>query len=107
MIKVTEKAAKNIRRIIQNHKGIFFGIKGGGCHGFEYILKPTNEINGENVTTLTAVEDIPFVICEKSILFTFGTTIDWQDDVMGSRFVFNNPNSDSTCGCGNTFSIKK
>ncbi len=70
-------------------------------------MKPTNEINGENVTTLTAVEDIPFVICEKSILFTFGTTIDWQDDVMGSRFVFNNPNSDSTCGCGNTFSIKK
>ena len=60
MIKVTKQAAKNIRRIIQNHKGIFFGIKGGGCHGFEYILKPTNEINGENVTTLTAVEDIPW-----------------------------------------------
>ena len=53
--------------------------------------------------------DGPFtvtVVCDpKSYLYLNGTTIDYKDEIMGSGFVFNNPNSTSTCGCGSSFSV--
>ena len=46
------------------------------------------------------------VVCDpKSYLYLNGTTIDYKDEIMGSGFVFNNPNSTSTCGCGSSFSV--
>lgn len=45
------------------------------------------------------------VVCDpKSYLYLNGTTIDYKDEIMGSGFVFNNPNANSTCGCGSSFS---
>ena len=45
------------------------------------------------------------IVCDpKSYLYLNGTTIDYKDEIMGSGFVFNNPNSTSTCGCGSSFS---
>ena len=45
------------------------------------------------------------VICDpKSYLYLNGTTIDFKDEIMGRGFVFNNPNANSTCGCGSSFS---
>ena len=43
-------------------------------------------------------------ICNKSLLFLIGTTIDWKKNIMGETFVFNNPNATSKCGCGSSFS---
>ena len=56
---------------------------------------------------IEAIEVVGRIFPFKTNNYVVDELIDWQDDVMGSRFVFNNPNSDSTCGCGNTFSIKK
>jgi iron-sulfur cluster assembly protein len=45
------------------------------------------------------------IVCDpKSYLYLNGTVIDYKDEIMGSGFVFNNPNSTSTCGCGSSFS---
>ncbi len=66
---------------------------------------------GGGTATATAAAtavDGPFtvtVVCDpKSYLYLNGTTIDYKDEIMGSGFVFNNPNSTSTCGCGSSFS---
>lgn len=107
------------------------GVKGGGCSGFSYILdltevqKESDEVwsctfnrraakstEAAGVATAVAVGEPvagePFtvsVVCDpKSYLYLNGTTIDFKDEIMGRGFVFNNPNSTSTCGCGSSFS---
>jgi len=106
MIKATSSALPHLKRILGNHKAIFFGAKGGGCNGFEYILTPTNETNGDKMDELVSVNGVPIVVCGRSMFMLFGTEIDWKDDTMGSRFEFSNPNATAKCGCGATFSVE-
>ena len=109
------------------------GVKGGGCSGFNYTLdltevqKDSDEAwsftyargakaaeaevqggaQGGGTATATAGGETftVTVACDpKSYLYLNGTTIDYKDEIMGSGFVFNNPNSTSTCGCGSSFS---
>ncbi len=108
------------------------GVKGGGCSGFSYILdltevqKDSDECWSYSFNrraaksagaaadaggTATAVADQagePFtvrVVCDpKSYLYLNGTTVDFKDEIMGRGFVFNNPNANSSCGCGSSFS---
>lgn len=104
MIKATQRAIPQLRRILGQHKAVFFGAKGGGCSGFEYHLHPTNKVH-EHHNELVSIGGVPMVMCGKSMFLLFGTDIDWQEDTMGSRFTFTNPNSSGTCGCGSTFSV--
>ena len=63
--------------------------------------------SGGATATATATDDTftVTVVCDpKSYLYLTGTVIDYKDEIMGSGFVFNNPNSTSTCGCGSSFS---
>ena len=70
-------------------------------------MKPVKEvIHGDNMNELVSCNEIPLLICGKSIFLVMGTEIDYVEDFMGSRFVFENPNSNSSCGGGNTFSFK-
>lgn len=103
MISITKAAQKPLKRVLGTHKAIFFGAKGGGCNGFQYDLKPTNHI--EKTDEVVSIDNIPFVLCGKSTFLFIGTTIDWKEDYMGSRFEFENPSSSGTCGCGATFSV--
>ena len=74
----------------------------------------TSESGGQTATitatgtgTMTATDEsfTVTVVCDpKSYLYLNSTTIDYKDEIMGSGFVFNNPNSTSTCGCGSSFS---
>ncbi len=115
MVTLTEKAAKEIKTILDQQqeaakkegneaKPLFLrvGVKGGGCSGFSYSLDLTDS-KGESdeVSTQHGVE----LVCDsKSLLYLEGTTVDFKDEVMGRGFVFNNPNATSTCGCGSSFS---
>ena len=107
MIKATQRAIPQLRRILGKNKAVFFGAKGGGCNGFEYLLESTDEVNGEDNNELLSIDGVPMVMCGKSMFLIFGTEIDWQEDNMGNRFTFSNPNSSGTCGCGATFSVKE
>jgi len=79
------------------------GVKGGGCSGFNYTLDLTDRKSEEDeVFEQHGVE----VICDpKSYLYLNGVSIDFRDEVMGRGFVFNNPNANSSCGCGSSFSV--
>jgi len=107
-ITLTETAAREIGTIIEQQEldagkvRLRVGVKGGGCSGFSYILDLT-EVQKE---TDEAIEQhgITIVCDPKSLLYLNGTTIDFKDEIMGRGFVFSNPNANSTCGCGSSFS---
>lgn len=107
-IHLTETAAREITTIIQQQEldtasvALRVGVKGGGCSGFSYILDLTEQTRE---TDEAFTENGIKVVCDpKSYLYLNGTTIDFRDELMGRGFVFNNPNSTSTCGCGSSFS---
>ena len=103
MITITKRAIPILKNILGTHKAIFFGAKSGGCSGFKYLLKPTNEIDEKD--EVINISGMPFAICGRSQFLIIGTEIDWKEDYMGQRFDFINPLANGTCGCGSTFSV--
>ena len=82
---------------------IIVGVKGGGCSGLMYDLTFDNEVRSND----KSYEDngMKVVMDKKSVLYLIGTTLDFSGGLNGKGFVFNNPNADRTCGCGESFSL--
>lgn len=79
------------------------GVKSGGCSGLEYVLKFDNvKTDSDQV-----FEDngIKIIIDKKSVLYLAGTILEFSAGLNGKGFVFNNPNANRTCGCGESFSL--
>ena len=106
VISITSKALPKLKNIIKTHnvKSLLFGVKGGGCNGFEYVLEPTNK-KPEKLDEVVKKNDVEILVCSKSLFYIIGTEIDWKDDIMGQKFEFNNPNASSKCGCNTSFSV--
>ena len=108
MIAITERARKEVRRIISEQNlppetALRVGVKGGGCSGFSYTLGFDDQI-AEN-DQIEEVEGVKVVCDPKSFLYLSGTEIDFEDNLMGRGFKFGNPNASKTCGCGESFSV--
>lgn len=109
-ITLTKDAADEVRAIIAKEKlnpdetYLRVGVKGGGCSGFSYILDLISEIDKDK-EEICESENIKIVCDPKSYLYVNGTSIDFKDGMMGRGFVFANPNSSTTCGCGSSFSV--
>lgn len=108
MITVSEKAKEYIDQLMteQNEpEGAFVrvGVKGGGCSGLEYQLKFDKEIKqGDEV-----YEDkgLKIVVDFKSLLYLYGTELDYSGGLNGKGLTFKNPNASKTCSCGESFSV--
>ncbi|MEI6947412.1 iron-sulfur cluster assembly accessory protein [Paraflavisolibacter sp. H34] len=108
MITVSEKAKDYISQLMQDQNeapGSFVrvGVKGGGCSGLEYQMKFDSEIKqGDEV-----YEDkgIKIVVDFKSLLYLYGTELDYSGGLNGKGLTFNNPNATKTCSCGESFSV--
>ncbi len=107
MITVTDSAKNQaIKLMAEDDKSGHFirvGVEGGGCSGLMYQLDFDNEEREGDQT----FEDngIKVVVDRKSYLYLIGTTLDFSGGLNGKGFVFQNPNADRTCGCGESFSI--
>lgn len=106
-IKISEKAAKEIRRIMTENKvpqtfGLRVGVKGGGCSGLTYTLGFDAEANEGD--TIIDQESVKLFVDGKSLFYLSGTILDFSDGLNGKGFIFNNPNATKTCGCGESFS---
>ena len=79
------------------------GVQGGGCSGLMYQLTFDNEEKEGDM----AFENngVKVVVDKKSYLYLVGTTLDFSGGLNGKGFVFQNPNADRTCGCGESFSV--
>ena len=109
MITISQNAKKVLQNLIKNQNGsaAFLYLKGGGCNGFSYkfkILKEDKKPN--NLDEVYAIDRHNLYLCNKSFMWLIGTNIDYIEDIMGSRFDFQNSNIDSKCGCGTSFNFK-
>jgi len=109
MIKVSEQAKKKVIELMTDdgynpsNDYIRVGVKSGGCSGLSYDLKfDKDQIDGDKV-----FEDngIKIIVDKKSFLYLIGTTLEYSGGLNGTGFVFNNPNANRTCGCGESFSL--
>ena len=108
MIGVTERAAKEVARIISEQKlpegtALRVGVKGGGCSGFSYTLGFDDSVS--EVDQISEVAGVRVVCDPKSFLYLNGTEIDFEDNLMGRGFKFGNPNAAKSCGCGESFTV--
>ena len=76
-------------------------VKSGGCSGFKYKFEYADErkIADEEITS----HGVRVFVDPKAVLYLIGTTLDFQDEVVRSGFVFINPNEKGRCGCGESF----
>ena len=107
MIVVTENAKKQALRLMEdeNKSGYFIrvGVEGGGCSGLMYQLTFDN-VEKEDDKSFEN-NGMKVVVDKKSYLYLLGTTLDFSGGLNGKGFVFQNPNADRTCGCGESFSV--
>lgn len=106
MIHVTDKAADQIKKIMEKEgllgHGLRVAVVGGGCSGMSYKLNfEKDAAQGDKIYEEKGVR---IIVDSKSTLFLNGTTLDFSDGLTGTGFSFVNPNAKSTCGCGTSFS---
>lgn len=78
-------------------------IQGGGCSGFQYGFT-FDEIQNEDDFVIEK-KGVIILVDSMSMQYLVGATIDYKEDLMGSSFSINNPNAETTCGCGSSFSV--
>jgi iron-sulfur cluster assembly protein len=105
IIKLCEKSIKHFINIMNKNKttNLLLGVKSGGCNGLKYYIEPYyDEIqHTDEIIPINEINNI--IVCEKSLIYLIGTEIIWKEDLLNSGITFNNPNANSTCGCGDTF----
>ena len=109
MIKVSPQARKQVMQMMKSDgydvgsDFVRVGVKSGGCSGLSYELTFDNLLGDED--KLFEDNDVRIVVDKKSFLYLVGTTLEYSGGLNGKGFVFNNPNANRTCGCGESFSL--
>lgn len=107
MINITESATKRIEELLveESNPNLFLRtfVQGGGCSGFSYGFTFDEEQNEDDFVIDTGTAKV--LIDAMSMQYLQGAQIDYKEDLSGSRFSISNPNAQSTCGCGSSFSI--
>jgi iron-sulfur cluster assembly protein len=109
MIKVSETAKQKVSVLMQEegfdpvNDYVRVGVKSGGCSGLSYDLNFDKKQLDED--RLFEDNNVKIVVDKKSLLYLLGTTLEYSGGLNGKGFVFNNPNANRTCGCGESFSL--
>ncbi|MFN3661840.1 HesB/IscA family protein [Yoonia sp.] len=102
--KVTPRAFERLAEIGASAQGkaLRIAVEGGGCSGFQYEID-LDEVKGDDLVLSEGGETV--VVDPISLPFLADATIDFTEELIGARFVINNPNAASSCGCGTSFSM--
>jgi iron-sulfur cluster assembly protein len=109
MIKVATSARDKVRTLMTEEgfdaatDFVRVGVKSGGCSGLTYELKFDNSLDESD--KVFEDNDVRIAVDKKSFLYLVGTTLEYSGGLNGKGFVFNNPNAQRTCGCGESFSL--
>ncbi len=107
MIQVTEKAVQKIRETLKRQGmpegGLRLGVQGGGCSGMSYLFRVEGEPRARD--HVFEFDGVRVFVDPKSMQYLRGLTLDYQESLMRSGFVFRNPNARKTCGCGSSFTV--
>lgn len=109
MIKVSEEAKNKISTLMSeggfnpSADYVRVGVKSGGCSGLSYELNfDKSQAEGDKVFE---DNEVKIVVDKRSVLYLAGTILEYSGGLNGKGFVFNNPNAQRTCGCGESFSL--
>lgn len=106
-IAITDSACARIKSAMDsnNELGSKFRIyvTGGGCSGFQYGFKFDSEVAFDD--DVIEFENFSILLDSMSYPYLFGSTLDFIEDLSGSKFVIENPNAQTTCGCGESFTV--
>jgi len=107
MITISESAKAKIIDILREENNPRMALRtfvqGGGCSGFNYGFTLDEEVNEDDFEI--PLDEYKVVVDSMSMTYLTGSEIDYVEDVMGSNFNIKNPNANSTCGCGSSFSV--
>ena len=109
MIKVSDTAKKKVIELMTDDgfdatkDFVRVGVKSGGCSGLSYDL--TFDNSQQENDKLFEENNVKIIVDKKSFLYLVGTTLEYSGGLNGKGFVFNNPNANRTCGCGESFSL--
>ena len=106
-INFTDNAVNKVKELIKEEDTpdlkLRVFVSGGGCSGFQYGFTFEESINEDD--TQVTKDSVTLLIDPMSLQYLAGAEIDYQDNVQGSQFVIKNPNAETTCGCGSSFSV--
>ncbi len=109
MIKVSLAAREKVSQLMEEEgynplaDYIRVGVKSGGCSGLSYDLS-FDRLPSDN-DRLFEDNQVRILVDKKSLLYLLGTTLEYSGGLNGKGFIFNNPNAERTCGCGESFSL--
>lgn len=109
MITISTLAKLKIKEMIANNlgKAALLYINGSGCNGFSYKFKVLKEDKkSSKLDEIIKIDDVNLYLGGESLLYIIGTSIDYKEDIMGSRFDFSSEQIDSKCGCGTSVNFK-
>ena len=108
LLTITTSATERIKKIISSAPNgmdsVVIGVDKSGCSGYSYKLDFGNSSDLKNFEIILQ-DGAKVLIDPKATMFLLGSVMDYKEDKLASRFVFENPNEKSTCGCGESFSI--
>ncbi|WP_211827667.1 iron-sulfur cluster insertion protein ErpA [Kistimonas asteriae] len=106
-ITFTENAATKVRDLVEDEGNdrlmLRVFVTGGGCSGFQYGFTFDEELNDDD--TVVEKLGVRMVVDPMSFQYLVGAEVDYVEGLEGSRFIVNNPNAATTCGCGSSFTI--
>ncbi|QIQ21968.1 iron-sulfur cluster insertion protein ErpA [Zophobihabitans entericus] len=106
-LEFTDAAAKKVKDLISDEENpnlkLRVYITGGGCSGFQYGFTFDEKTNDDDLTI--EKDGVALVVDPMSLQYLIGGIIDYTEGLQGSRFIVNNPNATTTCGCGSSFSV--
>lgn len=109
MIKVSDPARQKVLSLMQeegfdtSRDYVRVGVKSGGCSGLSYELSFDRDAG--DTDKVFEDNNIRIIVDKKSFLYLVGTILEYSGGLNGKGFVFNNPNAQRTCGCGESFSL--
>ena len=109
MIKVSPSAQEKVSQLMREEgcnpaqDFVRVGVKSGGCSGLSYDLSFDNSKSDQD--RLFEDNQVKILVDKKSLLYLLGTTLEYSGGLNGKGFIFNNPNAERTCGCGESFSL--
>lgn len=104
-IKLTDSASNRIMSVLESEKSSQFRVyvTGGGCSGFQYGFKfDSDQAFDDDVIDFG---NFKVLIDSMSYPYLYGSTLDFKEDLSGAKFVIENPNAKTTCGCGESFTV--
>ena len=103
MITVTENAIKEISTVLKDsgEKYLRISVQGGGCSGFKYNFDFAEAKEEDDFEFADGV----LLIDSMSMQYLSNATVDYEETDMGSSFSIDNPNAETKCGCGSSFSV--